>query len=320
MKQDGHRGTDPQPRRRRGFAGPLGVSLVLVALVLLVGVGLYYGYGARARSQLDRLNYIVEDASLAPLAMGPVALVVAQPSSFGTQPASGQAPSAVIAAHPDAASGPGPGNRTSSDYLPLAYAAAYPGAQMHPKYWGHPMWAGSDRFTYRESGLPEGFRLVSESDIITSPGTAGNASRIRIPVIEVDSAVEELAILKMADSRTYETPNNVVGHIPQTPNPAEPGTGWYFGHLESPIKGEGNVFGKLPEIPDHLRNGDPVYVTIQGQGGELLYQVTRTQVMPQDALQLHDLGGSTIILVACVPRLVYDHRLLVTAKLVGVSS
>ena len=320
MKQAGHSGTDPQPRRRRGFAGPLGVALVLVGLVLLIGVGLYYGYGARARSQLDRLNYTVEDASLAPLATGPVAAVAAQPSSFGTQPSSGRAPSAALAASTAASTVPGPGNGVSSDYLPLAYAAAYPGAQMHPKYWGQPIWAGSDRFIYRESGLPEGFRLVSESDIITSPGTAGNASRIRIPVIEVDSAVEELAILELPDSRAYETPNNVVGHIPQTPNPAEPGTGWYFGHLESPIKGEGNVFGKLPEIPDHLRNGDPVYVAIQGQGGELLYQVTRTQVMPQSELQLYDLGGSTIILVACVPRLVYDHRLLVTATLVGISS
>ena len=289
-------------------------------LVLLIGVGLYYGYGVRARSQLDRLNYSVEDTSLAPLATGPVAVVAAQTSPYAGGPYSGLAQSADISAKPDAPSGPGPMNGTEPGFLAPAYAAAYPGAQMHPKYWGHPMWAGSDLFTYRESGLPEGFRLVSESDIIASPGTAGNASRIRIPVIGVDSAVEELAILELGDSRAYETPNNVVGHIPQTPNPAEPGTGWYFGHLESPIKGEGNVFGKLPEVPDHLRNGDPVYVAIQGEDAELLYQVTRTQVLPQDELQLYDLGRSTIILVACVPRLVYDHRLLVTAKLVGVSN
>ena len=291
-----------------------------MGLVLLLGVGLYYGYGLRARSQLDRLNFTVADASLDPLATDPVALAAVKSSSYAAGPSTSQAPPAAASANPDASSGPGPVNGTDPDNLAPAYAAAYPGAQMHPKYWGHPMWAGSDLFTYRESGLPEGFRLVSESDIITGPNTAGNASHIRIPVIGVDSAVEELAILELGDSRAYQTPKNVVGHIPQTPNPAEPGTGWYFGHLESPIKGEGNVFAKLPEIPDHLRNGDPVYVAIEGDGAELLYQVTRTQVLHQTELQLHDVGGSTIILVACVPRLVYDHRLLVTAKLVGVNN
>ena len=320
VKQAGHSDTSSEPRRRRVISGPLGVALVLMGLVLLMGVGLYYGYGIRARSQLDRLNFIVEDAALVPLATDPVAAVAVQPSSYAIGSSSGQVLSAAVSANPDPVSGPGPVNGAGSDYLAPAHVAAYPGAQMHPKYWGHPMWAGSDLFTYRESGLPDGFRLVSESDIITSPSTAGNATHIRIPIIGVDSAVEELAILQLGDSRAYETPKNVVGHIPQTPNPAEPGTGWYFGHLESPIKGEGNVFAKLPDIPEYLRNGDPVYVAINGEDAELLYQVTRTQVLHQSELQLHDVGGSTIILVACVPRLVYDHRLLVTAKLVGVNN
>ena len=296
------------------------MTLVLMGLVLLLGVGLYFGYGVRARSQLDRLNFTVDEASLVPLATDPVAALAVQPSSTATGLPLGQAPSPAIPNPPNPESGPGALNGAGPDYLAPTYAAAYPGAQMHPKYWGHPMWAGSDLFAYGESGLPDGFRLVSGSDIITRPNTAGIASHIRIPVIGVDSTVEELAILELGDSRAYETPKNVVGHIPQTPNPAEPGTGWYFGHLESPIKGEGNVFGKLPEIPEHLRNGDPVYVAIEGKNGELLYQVTRTQVLHQSELQLHDVGGSTVILVACVPRLVYDHRLLVTAKLVGINN
>ena len=38
------------------------------------------------------------------------------------------------------------------------------------------------------------------------------------------------------------------------------------------------------------------------------------------ALRLYDSDNSSITLVACVPRLVYDNRLLVTAELVGVKS
>ena len=67
-----------------------------------------------------------------------------------------------------------------------------------------------------------------------------------------------------------------------------------------------------------LKNGDPVYVSIVTDDGEYLYQITETEVVHQDDLQLTETDDSTITLVACVPRLVYDHRILVTGKLVGV--
>ena len=109
-----------------------------------------------------------------------------------------------------------------------------------------------------------------------------------------------------------------MGHIPETPNPGEGGNGWFFGHLESPFKGEGSVFRRLPEVPELLRNGDPVYVRLEREDIEFLYQVTATQVVHQSELRLYGSREATITLVSCVPRLVYDHRLLVTAKLVGV--
>ena len=52
--------------------------------------------------------------------------------------------------------------------------------------------------------------------------------------------------------------------------------------------------------------------------GEYLYQVTETEVVHQDDLQLTETDDSTITLVTCVPRMVYDHRMLVTGKLAGV--
>ena len=125
--------------------------------------------------------------------------------------------------------------------------------------------------------------------------------------------------MDIGDSRQYETPAHVVGRIPQTSNPGEMGNTWLFGHLESLIRGEGNVFHRLPEIPNLLNSGDPVYVSLENQDGdEFLYQITATRVVRQEDLALYDTDDSTITLVACVPRLIYDHRIVVTGKLVGV--
>lgn len=167
-------------------------------------------------------------------------------------------------------------------------------------------------------------------DLSTVPSTGlPLPSRILIPAIGVDAETKELAILDLGDSRAYETPDNVVGHIPGTASPGERGNGWYFGHLESPLKGEGNVFGRLPEIPDLLcpnkaRNsaclgGVPVYVILQGGDRQYLYRITRTDVVKPDDLRIASGDDAPVItLVTCVPRFYYDHRLLVTAELVGV--
>ena len=143
-------------------------------------------------------------------------------------------------------------------------------------------------------------------------------THISIPAINVDSAVEELEVLHPEDSYAWETPNRIVGHIPTTARPGGLGQGWYFGHLESPIKGEGNVFLLMPEIPRLLREGETVYVFLEADGRQYVYQVYRTEVLPREDLRITDSGERDITLVTCVPRYVYDHRLLVTAALVGV--
>ena len=146
-----------------------------------------------------------------------------------------------------------------------------------------------------------------------------DAVHIRIPSIGVDSEVATLAILDLGDSKQYETPDHVVGRIPKTSNPGEAGNTWLFGHLESPIRGEGNVFRRLPDIPEILKNGDPVYVTLLNMDGEeFMYQITSTTVVHRDDLSLYDTEDATVTLVACVPRLIYDHRILVSGKLVGI--
>lgn len=145
------------------------------------------------------------------------------------------------------------------------------------------------------------------------------ATKISVFGIGVRSAVQELEILFVEDSLQWETPKWVVGHIPTTANPSQQGQGWYFGHLESPIHGEGNVFLRLPEIPSLLANEESIYVVLESSKRKYLYEVYKTDIVYQDDLQITDSGNYDITLVTCVPRFYYDHRLLVTAALVGVS-
>ena len=202
--------------------------------------------------------------------------------------------------------------------LVLVYNTTYPGHRIHPKYWDRPLKAGADDYTYGVVPIEDGFLEVA-SDNGLPKGSLSDAVHIRIPSIGVDSEVANLSILDLGDSRQYETPAHVVGRIPETSNPGETGNTWLFGHLESPIRGEGNVFRRLPEIPEILKNGDPVYVTLLNTDGEeFMYQVTSTNVVHRDNLSLYQTEDSTITLVTCVPRLIYDQRLVVSGKLVGV--
>ena len=211
-----------------------------------------------------------------------------------------------------------PAEELSGADLVYAYNAIYPGYQIHPKYWDKPLSAGADPYAYGAVLRPDGYVSIDSSQGMPR-GSAPDASQIRIPSIGVDSVVSNLAIIDIGDSRQYETPKHVVGRIPETSNPGELGNTWLFGHLESPIRGEGNVFQKLPQIPALVNSGDPVYVSLLNEDGdEFLYQITETEVVHQDELQLYQTEESTITLVSCVPRLVYDHRLLVIGKLVGV--
>ena len=51
--------------------------------------------------------------------------------------------------------------------------------------------------------------------------------------------------------------------------------------------------------------------------GEFLYRVTETGFIHRNDLTLDQTSASTVTLVASYPKLVYDHRLLVTAELLA---
>jgi sortase (surface protein transpeptidase) len=306
--------------------------MMAAGVVVLAGLGSYVGYGAYGRSNLDDLNFNVaevervtvarpvgnigsgssasEEDSLADLALvdevDPASVGSQEGSTLALEVGDGEAPQATLA---------------SVGGLARRYADMYTGADLHPKYWHEPLRAGTDLRV--ALGLPEGFTEASADDYrrFVEPKTVAN--RLRIPSIDVESGVSELAIVDLGSSREYETPDNTVGHIPDTADPGELGNGWFFGHLESPFAGEGNVFQRLPEIPQLLKHFSEVgegavYVVVESTTGEYLYEVIATQVMHADDLRLYETDGVYITLVTCVPRLDYSHRLLVTAKLVGV--
>ncbi len=270
----------PAIDRPRGRARPwAGLAVLAVGLVLLGGAGAYYLYAARATSNYDQL--IVPPTSDLAQALPP--------------PPTKQA------------AGPQPVGRPSP-----AWQALYPGSVIPARQWADP------RGTLDlDNPLLDGFTALSPENRPSIVGSVGRAQRVKIPALDIDSAIEELGILALGDSSAYETPKLTVGHIPDTPNAGSHGNGWYFGHLESPIQGEGNVFARLPLVPELLRDGEDVYVVLVSSDQEYLYQVSQTDLISQDDISLYQAGDARITLVTCYPRLKYDQRLLVTAMLIG---
>ena len=150
-----------------------------------------------------------------------------------------------------------------------------------------------------------------------STGSA-TATRMLIPRIYVNSKVDDLAVEEARDSRSWETPKHVVGHIPTTAGPGSGSQGWYFGHLQSPIRGEGSVFRRLPELAERFKKGENFQILLDVEGARFVYQVYRTEIVRKDDLMITDSSQNDITLVSCWPELIYNERLLVTAALVRV--
>ena len=144
------------------------------------------------------------------------------------------------------------------------------------------------------------------------------ASRIIVPGIGLRASVEELEVVEEDDSRTWETPKHVVGHIPTTAKPGTSGQGWYFGHLESPISGEGNIFRRLPELAARFKRGEQFTIQLDAGSDRYVYQVYRTDVVHASDFAVYDSGLNDITLVSCWPQFEYSERVLVTAALVEV--
>ncbi|PZC51182.1 MAG: Sortase (surface protein transpeptidase) [Chloroflexi bacterium] len=194
------------------------------------------------------------------------------------------------------------------------YIQLYPGENLPFSLWKEPR--TNEPFDNKSSNILEGFLPIGAFEI-GSTGQMPVAKGLRIPILELEATVTELGIVDLGDSLEYETPKRVVGHIPETANPGESGRVWLFGHLQSPLRGEGSVFRDLPLIPKKLRNGEQVYALLDGSRGTYLYEIRSSEVLSEEDLYLYSTLDSTITLVTCVPRFTYDHRLLIHGELIG---
>ena len=334
-----------KPPRRPLLKFP-GLFLFIFGAMLLATSGAYYGYAAKARADLDNLNVTLPGAiSHMPAAAGLSSSGLSNGSSSGVSGLTGAYPALQLAAESElgvdsvdtiSKVAPGSGIGTGLDLVDegasfntapakvslgrpaAAFAIAsqrlYPGESLLAGSWSNPL--SFEPAYYRENTLLQGFTPIDIGEIQPVQSLTP-ATRIIIPSINVDSAIKELAILDLGGSRAYETPANTVGHIPATANAGESNSSWFFGHTESPTLGEGSVFFNLRDIPDKLRLGEDVYILADNGQRQYLYRVTSSQVLHQRELRLYETGLATIHLVSCVPRLVYDHRLIISGELIA---
>ncbi len=294
-------------RLQRKLAKFTGIFLFVFGALLLASGGAYYGYAAKARTDLDQLN-VTLPGSLA--GIGRDLLVSA--ASLDSQ--------GFHDAQNEKQLGESQGlAKVLPELSPLAIGVRqlYPGEALVAGSWSNP-WTYEPP-SYREMVLLQGFTPVEFSNPLFQ-SILPAATRLIVPAIDIDSSVRELEILDLGGSRAYETPANTIGHIPESANAGEAGSSWFFGHTESPILGEGSVFFNLRSVPDKLRNGEDVFIITDNGDYQFMYQATSSQVVPQNDMRLYDTGQATIHLVSCVPRLVYDHRLIITGELVAQKS
>ncbi len=267
------------------------IAVALVGVALIVVSGAYIFSRTRSGSDADEFVYTVSDEQLGSH-LGRVA------STTPFTPVQGRDAVPLELKSPDVA----------------RFAGLYPGNLLNPKYWSEPEWAGSDAFG--GPSIPDGFIPVLSTDLFRGFDPAAEATGMRIPAIGVDSTVAELEILDLGDQREYQTPDNTVGHIPQTASPGQQGSGWFFAHLESFVAGEGSIFRRLPEVTELMKQ-DPVDVYVMTADVEFIYRVTGTSQIPEEDLKLSDADDAQITLVTCWPSRVYDQRVLVDATLIA---
>ena len=183
-------------------------------------------------------------------------------------------------------------------------------------------WGNSNSYEpidHRMNRILDGFETLDISQA-QPVGSLTSPNRLIIPAISVNAPVHELKIIDNNDTRKYESPNNVVGHIPESANPGEAGSTWFFAHMESPIIGEGSLFFNLPLIPSLLSKGESIHIIAENNLQQYLYLVTSTEILSETDMKLYNAGWASIHLVTCVPRLAYDHRLIVTGELIGIKN
>ena len=161
---------------------------------------------------------------------------------------------------------------------------------------------------------PPFFEATAPTDAAAA-SVAAPATRVRIPAIDVDAPAVELGtVYNEKGELVWETAKHAVGHHIGTANPGEPGNVVMSGHISSPVRGEGNVFSRLPDV----QPGATVFV--ETAEGSHEYRVTeRRLVEPSQVSVMAPTEQPLLTLITCFPDWIYTHRLVVTAEAVGFS-
>ena len=162
------------------------------------------------------------------------------------------------------------------------------------------------------------FEPVDWAELPLSIGARPRAERMIIPAIGLDSTIVELGTRWDGPNRQWETADSAVGHHLGTPNPMELGNSVFSGHINSPFRGEGSIFRRLPEVAGLLREGRTVDIILESESGRYLYRATSSDVLlPEDVKVFRPDRTPSLTLITCVPATHYTHRFLVNAVLVG---
>lgn len=135
------------------------------------------------------------------------------------------------------------------------------------------------------------------------------AQRIAIPSIGLDSKVIDLGTRVESGQLVWETPAHAVGWYRTTALPGQSSNIVMSGHISSPLRGEGSIFRRLPEVTV----GD--IVVLETDAGQHRYRVvSRAIVSPTAVSVMAPTPTETLTLITCYPDLIYSHRLVVQAQ------
>ncbi|MBI2907466.1 MAG: sortase [Chloroflexi bacterium] len=133
--------------------------------------------------------------------------------------------------------------------------------------------------------------------------------RITIPSINVDARIIPVTTIYEDGKPVWATASHAVGHHEGSANPGEPDNIIMSGHISSPLKGEGSVFKRLPQLKLEAE------VVLYTEKKVYRYRVVETKVIKPEQIEVMNPTPYPILtLITCVPDWVYSHRLIVLAE------
>ena len=168
------------------------------------------------------------------------------------------------------------------------------------------------------SSLGSEFRLTQPDELAATHGLNPRPTRIIIPAIDLDSRVVDLHLMSEGLQQKWQTASRAVGFHVGSATPGEIGNTVMSGHVNSPFRGEGDIFRRLDNVAPLLRLGQIVDIVLEAGDKRYLYRATDTTVLlPEDVEVFRPTDEPTLSLVTCAPATTYSHRFIVNAVLIG---